>query len=66
MREIRIRQRYKKFGAPWCSWKVLESVLDRNGLRHYRLCEMKDPSIIKLVSEHALANPRFYQLEEEV
>ncbi len=62
MRKIEIGQRYKKVRPPGTVWEVLELVLDKSQVRHFRLQNLDDPTTISLLSEHALANQRLYRL----
>jgi len=61
VRKIEVGQHYKKTGASWTVWVVVEEFVDRDRLRHFRLRDVKDPTNTKLVSEHALANARLYE-----
>lgn len=61
MAEVRPGQRFRKAAAAIHTWEVRELVIDREGIRHFRLCDVKDPSRSILVSERALLNPRYFR-----
>jgi hypothetical protein len=58
---IEIGQRYRKTDGAWQVWQVVEVGPVREGIRYYRLAEVKDPSNIKLLSEHTLTDSRSYR-----
>jgi hypothetical protein len=60
-RRVEIGQCYKRAGAFPKVWRVVEERLDREGLRHFRLCDPRNPANAKLVAERALANERLYR-----
>lgn len=62
MTKIELGQCYKKASAPWTLWEVVEEAFVRGGAHHFRIRALKDPTTVKLISEQALANERFYQL----
>lgn len=64
MRKIKLGEHYKKTSAPWTVWEVVEETIDRGGVRHFRIRNLKEPTTMKLISEWALANERFYLLVE--
>jgi hypothetical protein len=61
VRKIEVGQLYKKAGASWTVWEVVEEFADRDRIRHFRLRDLKDPTNTKLVSERALANAKLFQ-----
>ena len=65
MRKIEVGQHYKKTSPPWTVWEVRETMLDLAGIRHFRIRNLVDPTTIKLLSEHTLANERLYRLITE-
>ena len=65
MRKIEIGQRFKQTSPPRTTWEVLEAVLDPAGIRHLRICSLDDPTTVKLISEHTLADERLYRLIKE-
>jgi hypothetical protein len=65
VRKVEVGQRYKKTSPPSTIWEALEAVLDLGGIRHFRICNLDDPTTIKLISESTLANERLYRLIHE-
>jgi hypothetical protein len=62
VQQIRIGQRYRKVGGAWTVWQVVDVAQEQYGIRHYRISDAKDPSDVRLISEKALADRKFYQL----
>lgn len=61
MVEVRPGQRFRKAAAALHTWEVGELVIDHEGIRHFRLRDVKDPSRSILVSEQALLNTRYFR-----
>jgi hypothetical protein len=63
--EAQIGQRYRKVGGGRGVWEVIAIVSDRGGIRHCRIMDTTDRSIVKLISENTLNNRKFYELAAE-
>ena len=58
--EIEVGQRFCKTGAFHSVWQVTALFADGSGVIHARLSNRVDPTVVKLISERALRNPRLY------
>jgi hypothetical protein len=58
---IRVGQRYQKTDGAWVVWEVTEQGPVRDGVRHYRIADVKDRSNVKLISERTLADLKSYR-----
>ena len=65
MAEARVGQRYKKVGAAWVTWEIVDIRPDLEGVRHCRIVDLNDRTINKLIAEKTLTNRKFYQLVSE-
>lgn len=59
--QIEVGQRYRKADGAWLVWEVIELGPLRDGIRHYRVADVRDPLNVKLLSEHTLTNLKSYQ-----
>jgi len=60
MAEIEVGQRFRKVSGPPNVWEVVKLVIGSEGMNHYRLDNVADPSKSILISEHALLNSRYF------
>jgi hypothetical protein len=61
MPEIEVGQRFRKVSGPPNAWEVVGVVIGSEGMRHYRLDNVADPSKSILISERALLNSRYFR-----
>jgi len=58
---IKVGQHYRKTDGAWVIWEVTEIGPVRDGIRHYRIADVSDPSNVKLISERTLADLKSYR-----
>jgi hypothetical protein len=58
---IEIGQLFRKMDMLVSIWQVVASFEDGSGVRHARLRNVADESVVKLISESALRNPKFFR-----
>ena len=64
MRKVAVGERFKEIGTPSTIWEVGEETSGPGAIRHLRIHKLNDPTTIKLISEHTLADAKLYQLIE--
>ena len=62
MDEVELGQRFMKVSGPHQIWETSEMVRDLEGIRHFRLRNVNEPTTSILISERALLNPRYFRV----
>ena len=60
---IEVGQRYRELGAAGAVWQVVGVAKEWDGIRHYRIAKLVDPSTVKLLSESILTDTRHFRRE---
>ena len=62
MSETQIGQQYQKVGEARSVWTVIDVGTNLEGIPHCHIVDVSDRTNIKLISEKALTDRRFYRL----